>query len=407
MTSPSRWDRSPSVTDTGGVEDGHAALKHFQLAPDRVHLNHGSYGAVPKLVRAAEDRIRAHIESDPTTFFRDELAGALRAMAANVAARFGGQGEDWVFCENATAAVNGVLASFPLAPGDEIVTTSHVYGAVLKAMRACAGRRGAKLVIAELPPVSQSDDGVAEAIAAAFTPRTRLLVVDHITSATATIFPVARIVAHTRKSGIAVLVDGAHAPGQIALDVPALGADWYTGNAHKWSFAPRGCGLLWTAPERQAQTLPAVLSHGAESGYRAAFDWIGTRDVSPWLAFAAAGQAFDLFGGKALMVRNAALARAGADLLGEGLGTVCAAPPGMRAAMATILLGDSPAGPEIAPAFQKALANRFGLVVPVSSFGGSLTFRVSAQIYNEIGDYERCLAACLELRDGPFREHFH
>ncbi|HTQ13770.1 MAG TPA: aminotransferase class V-fold PLP-dependent enzyme [Rhizomicrobium sp.] len=358
---------------------------------------------MPLSVRAEQDRIRAHVERDPTTFFKDELPGVLRAMAAKVAARFGGRGEDWVFCENATSAVNGVLGSFPLAPGDEVLTTSHVYGAVLKTMREWARRRLASLMVAELPAISEGDAAVVEAIASAFSPRTRLLVVDHITSATATVFPVRQIAARARAAGIAVLVDGAHAPGQVPLDVPAIGADWYTGNAHKWLFAPRGCGLLWTAPSRQPQTLPAVLSHGAESGYAAAFDWVGTRDVSPWLAFEAGAQAFDLFGGNALIARNHLLAREGAALLCEGLETRCVAPPEMRGAMATILLKDWSENPEIAPALQKALARKYGIVAPVSFFGGSLKIRISAQAYNELDDYRRCLAAIRELRDGPFR----
>jgi isopenicillin-N epimerase len=406
MSSPSPWDRSPSPTQTTLTDAGHKALAAFALAPDRIHLNHGSFGAVPIAVREVQDRIRAHIESDFMSFYRGELPAAMRSMAAKVAARFGGQGEDWVFCENATSAINGVIASFPLAAGDEIVTTSHVYGAVLRTMRIMAERRGAKLVLAELPALLDHDDQVVDAIAATFTARTRLLIVDHITSATATIFPVARIAARAKAAGIAVLVDGAHAPGQIPLDVPAIGADWYTGNAHKWLFAPKGCGILWTAPVRQPTTLPAVLSHGSEQGYTAAFDWVGTRDLSAWLSFDAAGQAFDSFGGSALMARNRQLAAQGAAILCEGLGARCAAPSPMRAAMATIQLKEKQEDLTVAAAFQRALAEKAKIIAPFSNFAGGLMFRVSANVYNEIDDYRRCLAACLELRDGPFREHF-
>lgn len=287
-------------------------LDQFQLAPDRIYLNHGGYGAVPRVVQAEQDRLRAHIERDPTSFFQDELPMALRAMAADVAARFGGAGNDWVFCENATSAINGVLSSFPLKPGDEIATTSHAYGAVLKAMQVWGERKGASLAVIELPAISQSDDEIVERVCGRLGPRCRLLVVDHITSATATVLPVRRIAERARRAGIAVLIDGAHALGQLPLDVPALGADWYTGNAHKWLFTPKGCGLLWTAPERQAQTLPAVLSHGALDGYLPAFDWIGTRDVTPWLSFAAAARAHDSFGGPDLAARNRRLAAEGA-----------------------------------------------------------------------------------------------
>ncbi|HEX3675028.1 MAG TPA: aminotransferase class V-fold PLP-dependent enzyme [Rhizomicrobium sp.] len=399
MTSHSPWDRSPSI-------EGHAALSAFQLAPDRIHLNHGSYGAVPLRVLAEQERIRAHIERDPTSFFQDELPGALRAMASKVAARFGGAAQDWVFCENATSAVNGVLASFPLQPGDEIVTTSHVYGAVLKAMAVWAARKGAHLVIADLPAISQSDDQVVEDIAAVLTPRSRLLIVDHITSATATIFPVRRIVERAHRQGVAVLVDGAHAPGHVELDVPAIGADWYTGNAHKWLFAPRGCGILWTAPDRQGETLPAILSHGTDAGYVPAFDWIGTRDVTPWLAFAAGGEAHDAFGGANRIARNRAMAAVGGRLIAEGLGAKCSAPESMRGAMMAILLKQTVPYPQFPAEFRQALAQNYRIIAPVSQFMDCLWLRVSAQLYNEADDYRRCLAACLELQDGLFHAQF-
>ncbi|HEY2068961.1 MAG TPA: aminotransferase class V-fold PLP-dependent enzyme [Rhizomicrobium sp.] len=406
MTFLSPW--APSQATTLSLEglnlEGRAALSAFQLAPDRLHLNHGSYGAVPRVVQEQQDRIRAHVERDPTSFFGEELPAALRGMAQSVAARFGGKGDDWVFCENATAAVNGILASFPIAPGDEMVTTSHAYGAVLKAMREWAKRKGAHVTVVELPAIAESDDAIVEAIAAAFGPKSRLLVIDHITSATATVLPVKRIVERARAAGVAVLVDGAHAPGQVLLDAPSFGADWYTGNAHKWLFAPRGCGLLWTAPERQAETFPAVLSHGTDAGYRAAFDWIGTRDVSPWLCFAAGAAFHDSIPG--LMDRNRLLAAEGAAILCEGLGAICAAPPQMRGAMASILLKDSPVVSTASGEFRKALARDYAIIVPVSHFADRLWLRVSAQIYNGIDDYRRCLSACLELRSGRFAQHF-
>jgi isopenicillin-N epimerase len=401
MTSPSQWDRSPSINS-----QDRAVLDQFQLAPDRVHLNHGSYGAVPRVVQAEQDRLRAHIERDPTSFFQDEFPAALRAMAGQVATRFGGHAADWVFCENATAAINGVLASFPLKPGDEIATTSHAYGAVLKAMRLWAERKGTRLVTIELPVIAQSEDQIVELVVGALSPRCRLLVVDHITSATATVLPVRRIAERARQAGIAVLVDGAHAPGQVDLDVPSIGADWYTGNAHKWLFAPKGCGLLWTAPGRQAETLPAVLSHGTGAGYLPAFDWIGTRDVTPWLSFAAAAQAHDSFGGPGLMARNRELAAWGAALLLEELGARPSAPAAMRAAMAAVVLKDGPLEPQSAQELRRALADQHKIIAPVYEFAGRLWLRISAQIYNEPDDYRRCAAACRGLRAGSFAGFF-
>lgn len=391
MNNLSRSDHSPSAPE--GPSEGHAALEQFQLSPDLIHLNHGSYGAVPKVVRDAQDRWRAHIESNPTGFFRDELPAELRRLAGIAAARFGGKPNDWVFCENATAAVNSVLASFGLRAGDEIVTTSHAYGAVLKAMRIWAQRFGAKVVVAQIPAVVESEEQVVQAIAESFSDRTRLLVIDHITSATAIVFPVSQIVKAAHARGIAVLVDGAHVPGHLPLDVDAIGADWYTGNAHKWLFAPKGCGLLWTARERQAQTLPTVLSHGAPDGYTQAFDWIGTRDVTAWLCFEAAARFHDARGSESLMARNRDLAEQACALLASRLGMLPTAPASMRGAMACLTLRPTLADSATVVGVMKHLRECCGAIVPVHLFQETLCVRISAQIYNEMRDYEALIDA--------------
>lgn len=386
MISPSRSALSPNLNSD--------ALGAFELDPDYLHLNHGSYGAVPREVRLEQDRWRAAIERNPSRFFQDELPPALRRMASCVAERLGGRGDDWVFCENATSAVNAVLQSLDLETGDEILTTSHAYGAVLKAMSLTAARRGARMKILDLPPCLEDQDQIVQAVGAALRPHTRLLIVDHITSATATILPVHRIASLAQSTGVPVLIDGAHAPGQVPIDVPAIGADWYTGNAHKWLFAPRGCGVLWTAPQRQAITRPAVLSHGTDQGYVAAFDWIGTRDPSPWLSFEAAAQAHDSFGGQELMERNRQLADLAAQSIAAALSVSIAAPASMRGAMAALILDHNHASAENAAAFRAALATEHRIMAPVSAFADRLWLRISAQIYNGQRDYERLTAAC-------------
>ncbi|HEY4125438.1 MAG TPA: aminotransferase class V-fold PLP-dependent enzyme [Rhizomicrobium sp.] len=360
----------------------------FQLSPDLIHLNHGSYGAVPKAVRDEQDRWRAHIERNPTGFFRDELPAELRRLAGVAAHRFGGKPDDWVFCENATAAVNSVLSSFGLREGDEIVTTSHVYGAVLKAMRIWAQRFGAKVVVAQIPVIVESEEQVVQAIANSFTDRTRLLIVDHITSATAIVFPVSKIVEAAHMCGIAVLVDGAHVPGHLPLNVEDIGADWYTGNAHKWLFVPRGCGLLWTAPKRQAQTLPVVLSHGSPEGYTQAFDWIGTRDVTAWLCFDAGARFHDALGGESLMARNRKLAAVAGDMLARRLGLQITAPASMRGAMTCLTQRPSPLPASHTGSLMHRLRECCGAVLPVHVFEDALCIRISAQIYNAMADYE-------------------
>ncbi len=366
---------------------GRAALSEFLLDPQLVHLNHGSYGALSVRVSEAQNAIRAHIERDPTTFFQEEYPKAIRESAAVAAAHFGGQAADWVFCENATAAVNSVLSSLSFREGDELLTTSHAYGAVTRAMRIWAARRGASLAIADVPTRVESEDEIVAAIERALTARTRLLVVDHITSATAIVFPIARIVEAARRRNVPVMVDGAHVPGQIPVDVPSIGADWYTGNAHKWLFAPKGCALLWTAPKWQAATRPVVLSHGSEESYTAAFDWIGTRDVSAWLSLRAAVSEHERLGGRRLMERNCALAAEAARFLEAELGGRLSAPR-LMAAMASIALPHPPR-PGLDRKLRSVLVAEHKIVVPVSVFAGKLWVRVSAQAYNVSEDYGR------------------
>jgi len=261
---------------------------------------------------------------------------------------------------------------------------------VVKAMRLWAQRSGTHLRIAELPVILEGEQQVVEAIAAAFTGRTRLLVIDHITSPTAAVFPIAEIIRAARTAGIAVFVDGAHAPGQINLDVPALGADWYTGNAHKWFFAPRGCGLLWTAPARQESTRPAVPSHGSDKSYTEAFDWIGTRDVTPWLSLGAAEQAYEEFGGETLMARNRQLAAEAGEVVMAAVGGTPSTPSCMRAAMAVLCFRGKPDGLSDGHLKIRASLREQGVVVAANMLNGFLCLRLSAQIYNSASDYQRC-----------------
>src|SRR6185312_12669806 len=257
---------------------------------------------------------------------------------------------------------------------------------------------GAVVRIADVPVVVESSTQVADAIRSALTDRTRLLVVDHITSPTAIVFPVHEIVQAAHAAGVPVLVDGAHAPGQVEFDVPTVGADWYTGNAHKWFFAPRGCGLLWTASKWQEITRPAVLSHGTEQGYTDAFDWIGTRDVSPWLCLSPAADAFASFGGDVLIARNRRLAAEAADILSDTLGGTIAAPTGLRGAMVSLCFPAKQDAAEEAAGIRERLRES-GMVIAAGGFSGFVYLRVSVQIYNQRSDYEHCAQVLRDL--GP------
>jgi isopenicillin-N epimerase len=372
---------------------GHARRADFALVDGIDHLNHGGYGATPRVVLAAAEAARQAMEGDPTTFFRHDLPGLLREAAGRVAGFLGGRGVDWAFVENATAGLNAIIGSLPLQPGDELICLSQVYGAVGKTLRYHAERSGARVVAVPIPVPFVDHEPLLKAVAAAIGPRTRLACFDHITSAGATVLPVREMAAICHERGVPVAIDGAHAPGQVALDVPALGVDWYVGNLHKWAFAAKGTGAIWSAPERQADLHPVAISHYLEQGFTAEFDYSGTRDNSPWLATSAAIDYLAEFGAEAIRAHNDALARDACDLLSDAWGSEAAAAPQFRAAMAAVRLpGDTAGDRAAARLLAQRLSNEYGITVAVTVLDGGLWIRVSAQIYNEISDYERLAA---------------
>jgi isopenicillin-N epimerase len=359
----------------------------WDLDPGFLTVNHGSFGATPRGVLAVQGEWRRRMEAQPSRFMAQELPDALRDAAATLAAQLGIDQLGLAFVANATEGCNAVLRSLDLAPGEEILLLSHGYGAVRKAAAHVADRVGARLAEVPLPFPRPTEAAVLAALEAAISPRTRLAVLDHITSPSALVLPIAEMVALCRARSVPVLVDGAHAPGQVPLDLCAIGADWYTGNAHKWLFAPKGCAFLAAAPGRRDTTHPAVISHGYGHGFAASFDWTGTRDPTAFLSIGAALAAHAALGGPALMARNAALAAEAGALLAERLGTEVGALPGMQGAMAVVRL---PRDGTAADAL--ALRSRLfalGTDAPIVAIGGALWVRISAQAYNAIGDYVR------------------
>lgn len=373
---------------------GRALRQRFLLEPETDFLNHGSFGAVPRVVLAAANAWRRRAETNPDRFIREILPGALRAAAAQLARFVGAEAEDLVFVENATAGVNTVLRALAFSPGDEILTTTHAYGAVRQAIRHTVARSGAVLVEAEVPFPAAGEAEILAAVQSRFTPRTRLLVIDHITSPTALILPVVRLCRFARDRGVRVLIDGAHGPGQIDLNVPVLGADWYVGNCHKWLFAPKGTAFLWAHRQAQAGLHPLSVSHAYETGLAAEFDWTGTRDFANWLAVPAALDFIEEIGTAAMRRHNHDLVLAAARRLADAWGTPVGGPPGLLPAMAAIRLPApwqrfGPPTLDTARRLQSVLLARHRIVAAIVPFGEHLWGRVSAQIYNAPEDYER------------------
>ncbi len=362
---------------------GQAVRHEWRLDPGFLTVNHGSFGATPDVVLTAQANWRRQMEAQPTRFMAAVLPDALRDAAARLATFLGARAEDVAFVDNATSGCNAVLRSLRLNPGDEILVLDHVYNAVRQTIRFVTERTGARMVEATIPFPDVTDDGIAAAISAALTPRTRIAVIDHITSASALILPVERIIAICRSAGVPVLIDGAHAPGHIGLDLKRLDADWYAGNCHKWLCAPKGAAFLWTAPKWQQTTHPLVISHGYEQGYLKEFDWTGTRDPSACLSVPAALDFHERLGGASLRQRDIALAAEAASLIARRFQTETI-PSG--AAMRLVRL--PPEAGTDARAFRARLLAA-GTDAPVHPVGGHLWLRLSAFAYNELDDYAR------------------
>jgi len=387
---------------------GPAELRaHWDLDPAVVFLNHGSFGACPRSVLAHQDRLRAQMEREPVRFFVHELPPLLDAARAEVAAFVGADPDELAFVTNATAGVNAVLRSLDIAAGDELLTTDQAYNACRNVLDHVAARAGARVMAAALPfPVARASD-IVEAVMAAVTPRTRLALIDHVTSPTGLVLPIAELVDRLAERGVDTLVDGAHAPGMLPLDLRALGAAYYAGNFHKWVCAPKGAGLLHVRRDRQAGLHPAVISHGynapqPRSRFHIEFDWAGTDDPTPWLCVPEAIRTVAGLvpgGWTEVRARNRALALAGRRILCDALGSPTPAPDDMIGSLASVALPDGDPSPPTSPLYadplQGALLERHGIEVPVPPWPAPprRLLRISAQLYNEIGHYERLAAA--------------
>ncbi|MCC6556754.1 MAG: aminotransferase class V-fold PLP-dependent enzyme [Polyangiaceae bacterium] len=394
--------------------ESHAAAVRplWSLDPAVSFLNHGSFGACPLPVLEAQTRLRARMEREPVRFFVRELESLIDAARAALGAFVGADPDDLAFVPNATAGVNTVLRSLPLGSGDELLTTDHEYNACRNALEFAASRAGARVVVATVPFPIGSPDAVFEALLERVTARTRLALVDHVTSQTGLVFPIERIVAELGQRGIDVIVDGAHAPGMLPLDVRAIGAAYYTGNCHKWVCAPKGAAFLHVRRDRQHGIRPLSISHGASSprADRSRFllelDWTGTHDPSAYLCIPDALRFMGSLlpgGWPALMAHNRATALAARALLCEALGRAAPAPASMIGALAAVPLPDGDGAAQPSPLYldplQDALMDGWGVEVPVIPWPAPprRQIRISAQIYNDRADYARLAGALAEL----------
>ncbi|RVU44692.1 aminotransferase class V-fold PLP-dependent enzyme [Rubrivivax rivuli] len=385
--------------------------EHFLLDPTVHFLNHGSFGACPKPVFEALQQWQLAMERNPVEFLGRRSAALLRTARERLAAHLGAQADDLVFVPNATTGVNTVAQSLALQPGDEILTTDHEYGACDATWHHVCQRTGAVYRRVEIPLPFEASE-FADRLMAAVTPRTRLIFVSHLTSTTALVFPLAALCAAARERGIATLVDGAHAPGQIDLHLDTLGADFYTGNCHKWLCAPKGAAFLHVRPERQREVHAPVVSWGyvagedgaGSTGGHTGFDayvgstllerrlqWQGTRDIAAWLSVPAA---LDFLAAnhwpahrsashqRALALQARVLARNGLQPIAHGTDFGQMVPIPVRSS--------DPAG------LRAWLFDQHRIEVPVTQHAGQVFVRVSVQAYtldSELQALENALAA--------------
>jgi isopenicillin-N epimerase len=390
----------------------------WRLDPRITYLNHGSFGACPVPVLEAQRALIDELEAGPIQFLWTHFFERLDAVRLEVATFLNADPEGLVFVPNATTGVSTVLRSLRFEPGDELLTTNHEYNAILNAQAEVARLAGARVVIARLPLEIESDAQVLETILAAVTPRTRLAVLSHVTSPTATILPVAEIVRALEDRGIDTLVDAAHGPGMVPIDVDALGAAYWTANGHKWLCGPKGSGVLHVRADRRDRIHPLVISHGfndirpVRPRLWKEFDWTGTGDPTPYLALPVALRTIEALhpdGWPGVMRANHELVLEGRRRVAEALGVETPIPASMIGSMAIIRLPIAPiADPDIDALKTSIVADDrieapiHGWPVPAAratpdALPTALAVRISAQRYNEPADFDRLAEATARL----------
>jgi isopenicillin-N epimerase len=384
-------------------------LDHWMLDPACTYLNHGTVGAPPKRVLAKQQALRDEMERQPSRFILRDLhleqpapwrvKSRIREAIDQVAPFLGAQPDDLVFVSNVTTGLNAVLRSVPLGPGDEVLITDLAYGGIVRAAKSVTRERGATLRTVTTTFPLCAEEQIVEAIAGALGPRTKLVVVDHVTAQTALVLPVAAVAARCHERGVPVVVDGAHAPGSIPVDIPSLGVDWYAANLHKWAHAPRACGILWARSDRQELLHHPIASWGYEGGFHEEFDHLSTGDPTSFLAAPEGIAMLREWRFDDVLAYIHGLAWDAAEFLTRCWGTTLDAPRSMIGAIVTVPLPES-AGSTVddATRLRLQLLVEDHIEVPVHPWHGRLWTRVSAQVYNERADIERLAEAVRRRR---------
>ncbi len=385
----------------------------FLLRPDVVFLNHGSFGACPRPVFEAYQAWQLELERQPVEFLGRRFTEVMRTAREALGAYLKADTDDLVYVPNATTGLNVVARSVPLQPGDEILGTDHEYGALDRTWRFICQKRGARYINQPLPLPPESTEQVIEALWAGATDRTRVLYLSHITSPTALILPLAELVRRARAAGILTVIDGAHVPGQIPLDLTTLGADFYAGNCHKWLCAPKGAGFLHARREVQHLLEPLVVSWGwnrdqtsrdqtsevlqtseVSSSFIDEQQWKGTRDPAAYLSVPAAIQFQAEHNWPRVRQECHELVCYARHAITEmtGLEPICPDSPEWYAQMATI-----PLPPCDAAMLQRRLYDEYRVEVPIIEWNGRQFVRVSVQGYNTKDDVDALLSALGDL----------
>ncbi len=402
---------NPTTPDTADRFRAEPAAdgQFWMLDPQVTFLNHGSFGSCPRPVLEFQQQVRERIERQPVQFLVRELEGLLDEARSDLAQFLEADPADLVFVPNATAGVNTVLRSSSFEPGDELLVTDHEYNACRNALNFVAAQTGARVVEAPVPFPIKSAVEISEAILARVTPRTRLALLDHVTSQTGLVLPMVELVQRLEERGVEVLVDGAHAPGMLPLSLRRIGAAYYTGNCHKWLCAPKGAAFLHVRRDRQASMRPLAISHGANaprrdrSRFQIEFGWTGTWDPSAFLSVPKAIRCLGslLPGGWAeVMRRNRELVLAGRALLCQALRLPAPCPDECLGSLASIPIADAASSePPLSPLYADPLQDRLlavdGIEVPVIPWPAlpKRLLRISAQLYNTLPDYQRLAEA--------------